>query len=284
MSHQKQLQNQNDKKKQSIHDQAHARATTLVVVEREKEEKENRHTTNMVIAQVEGEFKARGFEVHLTKVTINRHVADGIIGMKPPLRGTVGLMPAHAFDLLVLAIKSCIQINQVNCIVLERQGIICAINKCCGIIVVADGGLKLGLFLWVMKATNVSLNVMIAWLIEERRVRWTTYNNLLKWFVGYWAFMLKYEFAQPGSNRDDEMIVGEANLHRILNVDKTKMSLDGSKTRAGGRPAVTFFDPHLPMPCLLGKVITELHRHLWKQHRRRVRSTALADPNDRNGG
>jgi hypothetical protein len=62
--------------------------------------------------------------------------------------------------------------------------------------------------------------------------------------------MLKYEFAQPDSNGDDEMVVKEANLHWILNINKTKMSLDGSKTRAGGRPAVTFFDPHLPMPCV----------------------------------
>ncbi len=165
-SHQKQLQNQNDKKKQSIHNQVHAHATTLVVVEREKEEKENRHTTNMVIAQVEGEFKARGFEVHLTKATINRHVANGMIGTKPPPRGIVGSMPVHAFDLLVLAVESFIQINQVNCIVLEWQGIICAINKCCGIVVVADGGLKLSLFLRVMRATNVSLNVTIAWPIK----------------------------------------------------------------------------------------------------------------------
>jgi hypothetical protein len=59
--------------------------------------------------------------------------------------------------------------------------------------------------------------------------------------------MLKYEFAQPGSS-GDEIIVKEENLHWILNVDETKMSLDGSKTNAGGRPAITFHDPHLPMP------------------------------------
>jgi hypothetical protein len=93
----------------------------------------------MVIAQVKGEFKAHGYEVHLTKATINRHVTDGRIGTKPPPQGIVGSMPMHAFNLLVLAVKSFMQINQVNCIVLERQGIICAINKCCGIIVVADG-------------------------------------------------------------------------------------------------------------------------------------------------
>ncbi len=63
------------------------------------------------------------------------------------------------------------------------------------------------------------------------------------------VFFLKYEFAQPGSN-GDKMIVEEENLRWILNVNETKMSLDGSKTRAGGRPAVTFFDPHLPTPCV----------------------------------
>jgi hypothetical protein len=195
------------------------------------------------------------------------------------------LMPVHAFDLLILAVESFIQINQVNCIVLERQGIICAINECCGIIVAADGGLKLSLFLQVMRATNVSLNVMVVRPIKERRVRWTMYGNLLKWFVVYRAFMLKYEITQPGSNGDDEMIVEEANLRWILNVDEIKMSLDGSNTRAGGRPAVTFFRPTPPNAlCLLGKVITELHRHLWKQHCWRVRSTVQADPNDCAGG
>jgi hypothetical protein len=101
----------------------------------------------------------------------------------------------------------------------------------------------------LMRATNVSLNVMVAQPIKERRVQWTTYDNLLKWFIGYWAFMLKYEFAQLSSN-GDEMNVKEENLRRILNVDKTKMSLDRSKTRVGGRLAVTCFDPHLPMPCV----------------------------------
>jgi hypothetical protein len=54
------------------------------VVESEKEEKENRRTTNMVIVQVKEEFKVCGFEVYLTKATINRHVPDSRIGIKPP--------------------------------------------------------------------------------------------------------------------------------------------------------------------------------------------------------
>jgi hypothetical protein len=32
-------------------------------------------------------------------------------------------------------------------------------------------------------------------------------------------------------------------LHRMVNVDKTEISVDGSKTNVGGRPAVSFHDP-----------------------------------------
>jgi hypothetical protein len=73
------------------------------------------------------------------------------------------------------------------------------------------------------------------------------YYNLLKWFVGYWAFMLKYEFAQTGSI-GDKMIVKEENLRQIHNINETKMSLNGSNTKAGSRPAISSYDPHLPMP------------------------------------
>ncbi len=46
------------------------------------------------------------------------------------------------------------------------------------------------------------------------------------------------------------MVIKEEMLRWILNVDGTKISLDSNKTRAGGRPAITFYDPHLSMPCV----------------------------------
>ena len=36
-------------------------------------------------------------------------------------------------------------------------------------------------------------------------------------------------------------------LLQILNVEETEISLDGSKMRAGGRPAVSFYNPNLPL-------------------------------------
>jgi hypothetical protein len=36
-------------------------------------------------------------------------------------------------------------------------------------------------------------------------------------------------------------------LHWILNINKMEIAIKGSQTNAGGRPAMTFHDPHLPL-------------------------------------
>ena len=46
---------------------------------------------------------------------------------------------------------------------------------------------------------------------------------------------------------EDEIVIDEAMRRRIVNVDETEISLDGSSSRAGGRPAVSFRNPNLPM-------------------------------------
>jgi hypothetical protein len=68
--HQKQMVRQNERKRRAVQGQAHACTTTLVAEERTKE-KENCRMTAEVIEQVEGEFRARGFPVMLSKPTIN---------------------------------------------------------------------------------------------------------------------------------------------------------------------------------------------------------------------
>ena len=78
-SHQEQISKQNKKKRKAIHAQAHARATTLAAEERALP-KEDRRSTAQVIAQVEGEFRARGHGATLNKNTINRYVQLGMVG------------------------------------------------------------------------------------------------------------------------------------------------------------------------------------------------------------
>jgi len=117
-SHQEQISKQNETKRKVVHAQAHACATTLVAEERALP-KEDRRSTAQVIAQVEGEFRARGHGVTLSKNSINRYVQLGMVGTFPPARGYEGTMPRHAFDLLVLAVESYIQISNINSVVAE---------------------------------------------------------------------------------------------------------------------------------------------------------------------
>ncbi len=242
-SHQEQIGKQNKRKCKAVHAQAHARATTLVAKERMKP-KENRRTTAQVIAQVEGEFRARGYGVTLSKNTINWYVPLGMLGTFPLVCRYKGMMPKHAFELLVLAVESFVQISNVNSINTKWLTLMMAVNTCCGV-APAECRAKHSLYDQVMKSTNVSLNAYVSPVVEERRVRWTTYANLNAWFDNFRAFLIEFDFAGVGD--DGEPTFTKVHLRRIMNVDETEISLDASNTRAGGRPAVSFHDPHLPL-------------------------------------
>ncbi len=156
----------NCQKQKEVYNLAHVWATTLVTTERSKPEG-NRRTTMQLIKQVIAEFQLRGLRVSLSKTTINKYVARGSIGQFPIARGYCGMIPPHVFCLLVLAIESKIQIDQVNSGSLEQSEIIQAINKCCGVAAAEGGHPKATLFKRVMWATNVKLNVTISPPVEE---------------------------------------------------------------------------------------------------------------------
>ncbi len=78
MSHLRQIDRQNERKTKEAYAQALARATTLVVTERGKEKK-NASSTHSILTKVEGGFCARGFEVSLSKATVNRYVWNGMV-------------------------------------------------------------------------------------------------------------------------------------------------------------------------------------------------------------
>ena len=95
--------------------------------------KENCQTTAQVIAQVKGELRARGYGVILSKNTINRYVALGMLGTFPIVRGYKGMMPKNSFELLVLKVESFVQISNVNSINAKWLTLMMAVNTCCGV-------------------------------------------------------------------------------------------------------------------------------------------------------
>jgi hypothetical protein len=109
----------------------------------------------------------------------------------------------------------------------------------------SKGRVKENMFERVMRATNVSLNASVSPEVKDRRVRWTTHSNLHAWFVSFKAFLIEFGFTTIGS--DGRLVISEAMLRRIANINETEVSLDSSKTNAGGRQAVSFHDPHFPL-------------------------------------
>ncbi len=242
-SHQVQIARQNERKRKAIHAQAHVRATTLVAEERAKPQ-EYRQTTAQVIAQVEREFRLQGYGMILSKNTINWHVALEMVGTFPLSHGYKGTMPQHAFNLLMLAVESFIQINQVNSVVVKWLKLMMVVNASCGV-APSECKTKHSVYDRVMRSTNISLNAEVSPVVKERRIRWTTYANLDAWFVNFQDFLAAFDFSGIGD--DGELMFMEEQLRQIQNVDKTEISVDGSKTRAGGRLGVSFHDPHLPL-------------------------------------
>ncbi len=113
-------------------------------------EKENCRTTAEDIAQVEGEFRARGFPVTMSKPTINQYVVLNMIGTFPlargyegamqhatlefPLaRGYKGVMQHAEFELLVIAAESFVKIKGVNKDHIERNTLMIMFNELCGV-------------------------------------------------------------------------------------------------------------------------------------------------------
>ncbi len=100
-----------------------------------------------------------------------------------------------------------------------------------------------------MKSTNFSLCAFIVPQAKERCIPfWTRYANLFVWFNNFEVFLIEFGFAIVGC--DGEPIFDEKMVHQILNLDAMDTSVNGSKTIVGGRPEVSFHNPHLPMPSL----------------------------------
>ena len=56
-----------------------------------------------------------------------------MLGTFPLVRGYKGMMPKHAFELLVLAVELFVQISNVNSIDAKWSMLMMAVNTCCGV-------------------------------------------------------------------------------------------------------------------------------------------------------
>ena len=86
----------------------------------------------------------------------------------------------------------------------------------------------------ILKETAIDLLAQVSNNVEDKRVRWTTYNNLDSWFKNWERDLLDLGFAKV--NDEGTTYIPDDQLGRILNVDESCISLDGSNGQRRGRP------------------------------------------------
>ena len=179
---------------------------------------------------------------NLNKRTIQHHVKLGNIGVSPTKRGpNPGNLSNKTWACLKDAFVSYIEINQANGDTHKntRQDLKPLVNKA-----IDSKSDSWNMVDRLLDHTGVNLNATVNRAAEERRVRWCTYRNLKMWF-GKWRQRLE-ELGFGYTDDDGKFVIPEDQLRRILNLDETNLSVDGSNQRRGGRPAVAFVNPSLP--------------------------------------
>jgi hypothetical protein len=86
---------------------------------------------------------------------------------------------------------------------------------------------------------------------EDRRIRWTTYQNLSLWFDTWEVFLIQYQYGFASVSQTGELVIEEQMKKEM---DETCLSLDGSNGNRGGCPTVTYYDVCFPQ---LGKATSK---------------------------
>lgn len=87
-------------------------------------------------------------------------------------------------------------------------------------------------------------------VVEMRRLIWTTFSNLSDWYDAWEKFLTTQGFASEIINESGakEIVFSEEQKRRIINIDETNLSLDGSDGGRGGRPSCTITIKHCSRP------------------------------------
>jgi hypothetical protein len=105
---------------------------------------------------------------------------------------------------------------------------------------------------YTIRDTATDINAEKMNCAEDRRIRWTTFQNFDLWFDSWEKFVVEYGFATI--NPDGSLYFSDKMKARIINMDETCLSLDVSNSNRGGRPTVTYYDVCFPQ---LGKATSK---------------------------
>ena len=190
------------------------------------------------------------FGTNLDKRHIQHLVKRGMINETPPKPGPNGGIDHENLKILLGAFESYVQIKQVNgeSTRLSRVKLAQVVNQT----MVLPGDLPRStdrILNRCLRETGIDLKANVIAPLEDRRKRWTTYNNLKLWFDIWEKSLVELGFAERNEGDEGGVSISNEQLARIVNLDESCLSLDGSHGARGGRPAVLFYNPDLPKPA-----------------------------------
>ena len=182
---------------------------------------------------------------NISTKTVGRMVRQGMIGISPLKRGPAGNFPKKIWDAMKRAYVTYVKLEAATC---KHQSTMSNLSKRVNALVNPAGFNKKGLEVVrkLRKETANELDVANKNVVEQRRVLWTTYNNISIWYDSWQDTLVELGFARLKTENDSDKIEGslfflKGQMRRIINFDETDGSLDNtSGHQRGGRPPIVF--------------------------------------------
>ena len=202
--------------------------------------REKNITGGLLSYQIEKKIKAEFGGVGPHATTIRRYVNGNLQGMSPLKIGVKGDIPPCAFKSLCVAFERFVRIMQIN----SKSGEITYKKLAVRINAVLRHDYRQKMLQRVLQATAKTLDASTMHITEDRRVLWTTLENISSWFKNWEFDLVDLGFAVRDAN--GKVTIPDKKMYYIINFDETCLSLDGSEGRRGGRPQMTLHIPRLP--------------------------------------
>ena len=189
--------------------------------------------------------------VKVSERSIRHLVEKGIIGVTPPRRGNPGSIPPPAYKALKDALTSFISIHQASGKYEYKRS---ELSKIVNDIINSNPEENCRsdhLMARLQKDFGPELSIGKSETMEERWIRWTTFQNLTSWGDNSKEIIIEMGFGHqnnPNDNVNGEVYFFAGQLERIINFDETRIGLDQTDTQRGGQPSFVFYSSKKPRP------------------------------------
>ena len=179
---------------------------------------------------------------NVNKSTVRDRVNRGIETV-PPCQGRKGVVKGELRNALLSALRSYIALENANrSTIPNTQKIIKILVK----VIATKLGIKQTRKLAERLMRDISLDVTVTTAntkMEKRQLVWSTYNNINTWFEKMKDELIVLGFACLPTIEEDvegELVFLPSQRDRILNIDESEVTTDGTSKLTGGRPVTEY--------------------------------------------